>query len=363
MATRYWVGGDGFWFDTAHWSTSSGGSGYASVPTSSDDAIFDSNSSSGGSLVVAFSSGYSCNNLTISNSNFFAPNPSETLYIYGSFTATTTFTIESSSVLFFRATSGTKTITSASGKLPVLSFIGAGGTWQLGSNVEVNTIVLAQGTFKSLGYNVKLGDGNASTATTVFSSSNSNTRTLDMGSGAWTVYGNWDCTTSTNLTLSHSGAIITMSSNRVSSVPIYDISFYGGGKSYPDLVHSVAASGQANQLTLYGSNTFTSITVTTSTSYAKTLRLESGTTTTISSALILTGASGKQITFNTTAGTQATLSAGAGTVAPATYTTISNSNAIGGATYYALASAGSVDGGNNTGWYFGTTSGGFLAFF
>jgi hypothetical protein len=52
MADRYWVGGTGTWdgSNTANWSTSSGGSGGASVPTSADAVIF--NSSSGGATVT-----------------------------------------------------------------------------------------------------------------------------------------------------------------------------------------------------------------------------------------------------------------------------------------------------------------------
>lgn len=46
MASRYWVGGNGTWnsSNTTNWSTSSGGSGGASVPTSADAAVFDANS-------------------------------------------------------------------------------------------------------------------------------------------------------------------------------------------------------------------------------------------------------------------------------------------------------------------------------
>jgi len=45
MADRYWVGGSGNWSDTAHWSTSSGGSGGASLPDGlSDRVFFDANS-------------------------------------------------------------------------------------------------------------------------------------------------------------------------------------------------------------------------------------------------------------------------------------------------------------------------------
>jgi hypothetical protein len=44
MANRYWVGGTGTWdaTTTTNWSTSSGGSGGASVPSTADVAIFDS---------------------------------------------------------------------------------------------------------------------------------------------------------------------------------------------------------------------------------------------------------------------------------------------------------------------------------
>lgn len=44
MANRFWRGGAGNWNDTAHWSTTSGGAGGASVPGTSDAAIFDQNS-------------------------------------------------------------------------------------------------------------------------------------------------------------------------------------------------------------------------------------------------------------------------------------------------------------------------------
>lgn len=50
--TRYWVGGTGNSSDPTHWSTSSGGSSGASVPTINDTAIFDANSFTAGSQSV-----------------------------------------------------------------------------------------------------------------------------------------------------------------------------------------------------------------------------------------------------------------------------------------------------------------------
>lgn len=60
MANRYWVGGTGSWSDTSHWSTTSGGTGGASVPGSSDSAILDGNSG-GGTVTIDVSTVYNLN--------------------------------------------------------------------------------------------------------------------------------------------------------------------------------------------------------------------------------------------------------------------------------------------------------------
>lgn len=52
--TRYWVGNGGNFSDTAHWSTTSGGSTGASVPIPGDTAIFDAPSFSTASQTVTF---------------------------------------------------------------------------------------------------------------------------------------------------------------------------------------------------------------------------------------------------------------------------------------------------------------------
>jgi len=59
MANRYWVGGNGTWntTNTANWSTTSGGTGGASVPTSADIAVFNASS---GAAVVTLSGTLSC---------------------------------------------------------------------------------------------------------------------------------------------------------------------------------------------------------------------------------------------------------------------------------------------------------------
>jgi len=64
VASRYWVGGTGNWSNTAHWSTSSGGSSGASAPGSTDDVFFDGNSGSG---VSTMDNGQTVNSLTASS--------------------------------------------------------------------------------------------------------------------------------------------------------------------------------------------------------------------------------------------------------------------------------------------------------
>lgn len=69
MANRYWVGGSGTWdgSNTTNWSTTSGGAGGASVPTSSDAVLIDSASGSG---IVSVASGAACLSISHTSSTF-----------------------------------------------------------------------------------------------------------------------------------------------------------------------------------------------------------------------------------------------------------------------------------------------------
>ena len=68
MADRYWVGGSGSWNSTTKWSTTSGGASGASVPTVSDNAIFDA-ASSAAHYTVTVTDNATCADLT------FTPEP------------------------------------------------------------------------------------------------------------------------------------------------------------------------------------------------------------------------------------------------------------------------------------------------
>ena len=60
---RYWVGGTGSWSSTAKWSATSGGASGASVPTASDNAIFDANSGAA-HYIVTVTNNATCADLT-----------------------------------------------------------------------------------------------------------------------------------------------------------------------------------------------------------------------------------------------------------------------------------------------------------
>jgi hypothetical protein len=93
-----------------------------------------------------------------------------------------------------------------------------------------------------------------------------------------------------------------------------------------------------------------------------TLQLKSGTTSTVGS--FATSGTTQKFLQATTNGSQATLSQASGTV-NATYLTIKDSAATGGAVFNAFTSNANVNSGNNTGWKFGSanSAGGFLQFF
>lgn len=84
MANRYWVGGSNTWdlTNTAVWSASSGGSGGASVPTSSDNVFFDQAGTY--SIATDATNEVPCYNLTISTGAYTISATGSTIGIYGS---------------------------------------------------------------------------------------------------------------------------------------------------------------------------------------------------------------------------------------------------------------------------------------
>lgn len=261
-------------------------------------------------------------------------------FVHGDLTLSSTMTTNSgtSSILFSSTSATTRNITSngVTFNFP-FSFNGVGGSWALQDDLTISTtrhIELANGTLDANNRNVTVGG---------FYSWNG-TKTLNMGSGVWTITGAvvaglpaWGAgVRTTGFTLNAGTSTINMTSAS-------DKTFSGGNYIYGTL-----NQGGAGALTITGANTFASIT---NTAQPATITFPASTTTTVS-ALGVVGTSGNQITLNSsTAGTRATLLDASGVVS-VSFCTIKDINATGGATWNAFTTSGNIDAGNNLGWDF-----------
>lgn len=283
---RYWVGGTGTWdptsFSGVNWSTTSGGSAGATPPTGITTQVFFDANSGGGTVTLSTSysgatitcSGFTgtftqsdtltlSGNLTLGSAMTYTV--SDTLTIAGNLTfgASTTFagssalslggnlTVTSGSTLTytgpitFTSTSAGKTITSGTKTiLSTLTFDGVSGGWTLQDSLTVTgaSITLTNGS-------LNLGNQNVSVPT--FVSSNSNIRSLTMGSGTITLTGTgtvWNVATSANLALSANTSTIKFTDTSASAK-----TFSGSSLTYNNFWITGAGSGE---YTIVGSNTF-----------------------------------------------------------------------------------------------------------
>ena len=153
-ADRYLVGtGSRNWNDTANWSTTSGGSGGASVPTSADNVFFDANSGTGTVTVNTIA-----NMLNFDVSATTAITLSNAAYafnVYGNLALSTNLTVSftSTGYLYFKSTSTGKTITSNgnTSSWNRIYFDGIGGGWTLQDNWNMGSTVVypTNGTFNT----------------------------------------------------------------------------------------------------------------------------------------------------------------------------------------------------------------------
>jgi len=268
-------------------------------------------------------------------------------FIYGNFTLSATQTIAASpSGTTFAATSGTKTITTNGVVIDrPLTFNGVGGTWALQDALTMGAtngnLTLTNGTLNSNGFNVAalnfaLGSG---------------TKTLTMGASTWSISGNWDALTNgTGFTINAGTSTINM--NSASSK-----SFSGNSKTYYNLRQTGLGA-----LSISGFNTFNIIS---NTVQPTTMSFEAASTQTVNNFNV-SGTAGNLVTLNSlTPGTRWNLAKNTGGKVLVSYDSITDSAATPAGYWFAPTSQGNVDGGNNTGWNFGTAggAGGFLPFF
>lgn len=271
---------------------------------------------------------------------------------YGNFTLGSTTTVASgtSNFTFASTNATTRTITTNGVNIDrPITFSGVGGSWQLQDALTVGTtraITLNNGSFSS---------GNQSITTGLFNFSNSNTKTLTLGTSTVTITGG---TSTTGFVGSNSGTTYDV----VNSTIVFTNTgtFSGGqggatGNQFGTITMS-AASG-----TLYlGLGTVARCTTLNNTVSPCTITNACTTGFTVDNFNV-NGTAGNLVTLNSTvAGTARTISKSSGTVS-ANYLSIQDSTATGGATWNAYNS---VNVSNNTGWNFlSLNQGNFLMFF
>lgn len=243
-----------------------------------------------------------------------------------------------SAILTFTATTGTKTITTNSVVINnPLTFNGVGGTWQFGDTFvggSLRTVTLTNGTLNANNQNVTFG---------LFSSSNANVRAITMGNGTWTLSGVgtvWTTSTATNLTFSGASATIAITDTSTSSKTLA----FASSKTYGNI--TITPGGTGAVIWQGGSNTFNNLLVTAG---PKTITFTANNTYTILGTWTTDGTSGNLITMQSSVpGTKFFFSRPSGVVT-ANYVNLIDSQAGGGANYYAVNS---TDGGGNRGWQF-----------
>jgi hypothetical protein len=257
MADRYWVGGSGTWnaTATANWSTSSGGAGGASAPTSVDSVFFNANSNIGTGAFTVTVTAATCLNFTASGLDGLMTIESAAtntpLDVYGSLTIPATNFVWSPSLgitLTFRGTASNTIVTNGV-TLNTTNIIldAVGGELTLGSAITVNStrfINVINGSFSTSASNYSISAGQ-------ILSNQSTVRSILLNASAVSLTGATvvNFTTATNLTFNAGTSTITCSGT--SAI------FTGGAQTFHNVIFSNAAGGTT---TINGENTFNNLT-------------------------------------------------------------------------------------------------------
>jgi hypothetical protein len=246
MPDRYWVGGTANWDGTAgtKWSATSGGPGGASVPTTADDVFF-TNLSTGTCTIATGNTGARSINCT-----GFAGTITGTaaITVAGSVTLVAAMTYTHTGTMTF---TGTGTLTTAGKTFSGTTVNGAGITLTLGDALNIGNRVLTVtlGTLATASFSITAG---------ALSSSNTNTRTITLGTSVVTLTNSGSAINfalNANLTFNAGTSQINLTNSSASLDG-------GSGQTY----HNVAfTSGTPNTSRIVNSaNTFNNLSLTVS---------------------------------------------------------------------------------------------------
>jgi fibronectin-binding autotransporter adhesin len=290
-ADKYWgVLGNGSWSATV-WATSSGGAvSNDNFPLAQDTCIFEAGSPNSGNTAT-INAAYNIGTIDMSarTTNTMTLACAQIASIYGNWINGTGVTLSGTGTLTF-AGRGSQTLTSA-GRTFTQGFTidTPGGSVTLQDAFETTfsssfILKLDSGTFNANDYNVTLYGSLGG-----WSSTNSNTRTIVIGSGTWTMAGSgtpWNTQTITGLTVTGTGTLsFTSASTKTFSIGTNTSSFSG----------LTINQGGAGQLNLNGNNSFANITNTYSATGATTISF--GATTQRVADFTATGTAGNVLTI------------------------------------------------------------------
>ena len=252
MADRYWVGGEGSWTSssTINWSTTSGGAGGASVPTSADNVYFDSASDSGAPFTVTMIGTLVCNDWTITaldfSTTFSGLGIFPTFSVFGSLSfPATNLTISQVRPTFAATTTG-KTILTNNISMAG-TFLGQGGEWTLQSN-WTGAIRMNNGTLNTDGYTVtgEMSNNNFSSGAVVVLNLGSST----INSTTWQL---------TPTQLPPLGSItVNAGTSTINVTGAGSPTFYGANQTYNNVNFTDGTAGFTGQIT--HNNTFNNLT-------------------------------------------------------------------------------------------------------
>lgn len=328
MADRYWVGGTGNWNNTARWSTTSGGAGGASVPTSSDNAFFNG-SSGGGTATINVTA--SCLNIDFTGYTGTLAGSNE-LDVYGDVTLASGMTITFTGDILLIPV---ETCTFTSNGKTLNSFMG----------IVQNSLIIADN-FVTTG---QLYASNSPAVITTTSADitcrdlSANGADLELGSGTWTITGagagDGFNHTSGGLTAGTSTIKFT---NTGSSEAKLNIGYTGD--TYYNVWFARGSSTGLNKI--YGFGTFNDIKD--DGTAAHTLTFEAGATNTVNSFTVSGQSCDTYITVNSSsAGSQTTLHDANGGFTARSYLAIKDLAVTGSGTWQLT---GYLNLGNTSGW-------------
>ncbi len=350
MATRTFVadGTSRAWSLTTTWAE-------GAVPTASDDVVFSTNVASS-TLVIDGTSGSPslCRSIDTTNYTRTITFGSTAVLAVGTstsgafkMTAGMTFSPANGALVKFVSTTTGNNITWGGYVFSDTTYDGVGGGWQWQDTYPASstrTVTLTNGALDT--------NSQAINNAQIFSSSNSNTRSLTLGTTTWILPSNqatpWNIATSTGMTLSAASSTITLGNATISST------FAGGGLTYGTFTSTALTTATT---TFTGANTFGTLTLSMAGTTKNTTSgyvFPAGVTTTVTGTFTAAGNNLilRNFLYSSTLGTAATISAGTFTISNTDLRDITKAGAGSGVISATSSSTGNGDCGGNTGWTF-----------